>query len=73
MNLATDRIPKFTSVEILTIGKNVDIIKHHDCGVMITGDYLIVTLDSRDNDTSPMTSTGTIYHLSTVKQYKTYK
>lgn len=70
-------VPKFGKVEILlytdlkdkTLTTN---ISYEDCGLILTGDYLIIVIDERDNINNSNTSTGKIYHLSEVKAYKTH-
>ncbi len=76
-------IPKYSKVEIIfhTIvfnGKNhyrsgsTYKDEYLDCGLMITGDYLIIIMDEKDELKSSATSTGKIFPMSEVKAYKTY-
>jgi hypothetical protein len=39
---------------------------------MITGDYIIVTIDEKDEINDTLTSTGKIFHLNEVSAYKTH-
>lgn len=72
----TNVVPKFEKVEMLFYKQNihslfsaVDKLEFKNCGLMITGDYIIVTVD----DESDETSIGEIFPLISVKSYKTYK
>ena len=73
--MTTNMAPKFGKVELLikngSIG--VDNLVFEDCGLMITGDYLIVIIDERDELKNTATSTGKIFKLSEIKSYKTHK
>ncbi len=70
-------VPKFSKVELLIkdILNNVELpsvtkVEFNNCGLMITGDYIIVTIEeSKPNET---TNIGRIFHLSEVSAYKTY-
>jgi hypothetical protein len=71
--------PKFGRVEILvkTEGPtkgSISIIKQtfDDCGLMITGDYIIVIIDERDEINNTLTSTGKIFSLKNIDSYRTY-
>lgn len=68
--------PKFGKVELL-LRKSKDSIgtekiEFSDCGLMITGDYIIIIIDERDNISNTLTSTGNIYRLENVITYKTH-
>jgi hypothetical protein len=72
-------VPKFKKVELLIKDiklPSVTKIEFNNCGLMITGDYIIVTVeDSKLNDdnlTKEITNVGRIFHLSEVSAYKTY-
>ena len=74
MNLATDRAPKFSKVELLRKkGDSIMAEEFQDCGLVITGDYIIVIEDIKESPTSPLISTGNIFHLSEISSYKTTK
>jgi hypothetical protein len=70
-------VPKFGKVELLLYSDLKDKtlttnITHEDCGFIITGDYIIIVIDERNDINNSNTSTGMIYHLSEVKAYKTH-
>lgn len=77
-----NRAPKFGKVELLVINElstnkdpkipNVDKITFEDCGLMITGDYIIVIVDEKDELKDTLTSTGRIFPLNKVQAYKTH-
>ena len=48
-------------------------IEHEDCGMVITGDYVIITEDQNSNvfDESPSVK-GKIYELKEIDSYKLY-
>lgn len=71
-------IPKFSKVEIMLINdaKNKDLpskekLEFFDCGLMITGDYLIVTIDTKEGLDKPNVSLGKIFQLNKIDAYKT--
>jgi hypothetical protein len=74
--------PKFSKVELL-IKKVVDTkgfpafpsvtrLEYLDCGLMITGEYIIVIIDERDEINNSLTSTGKIYPMKDIVSYKTH-
>jgi hypothetical protein len=71
-------IPKFSKVEIMLIDnqKNKGLpskerLEFFDCGLMITGDYIIVTIDTKEGLAEPNVSLGKIFHLNKIEAYKT--
>jgi hypothetical protein len=66
--------PKFGKVELLTKSGNVSrtLETFEDCGLMITGDYIIVILDEKDDINNTLTSIGSIFNLKDIVSYKTY-
>ncbi len=72
-------IPKFGKVELLIKNSDVDDlpsvtkIEFDDCGLMITGDYIIVVIDERDEIKNTVTSTGKIFNMREVQSYRTHK
>ncbi len=71
--------PKFGKVElILKNGKDGTFessrtkVEFDDCGMVITGDYIIIVVDEKTDVETTTTSTGTIYHMSKVHSYKTH-
>jgi hypothetical protein len=75
----TNMIPKFGKVELLIKNSDVDDlpsvtkIEFDDCGLMITGDYIIVVIDERDEIKNTVTSTGKIFNMKEVQSYRTHK
>jgi hypothetical protein len=71
--------PKYSKVEIMLEFKSsdhripkIETLTFLDAGLVITGDYIIVVLDERNEANSNLTTTGKIFSLSQVKAYKTY-
>ena len=74
--------PKFKKVELLLYknksNKNDDIlslykISYDDCAMVITGDFIIITLESGDNNIdTPNSVIGKIYKLEEVDSYRLY-
>lgn len=65
--------PKFGKVELIVKeGNNLKKLEYDDCGMVITGDYIIIVEDEKDDVETSTTSTGTIYHMSEVSKYKTH-
>lgn len=65
--------PKFGKVElILKEGQNRNRIEYNDCGMVITGDYIIIVIDEKNDVETTNTSTGKIFHMSQVDSYKTH-
>jgi hypothetical protein len=71
--------PKFGKVELLlkdgkdgTFKSSRTKIEYDDCGMVITGDYIIIVLDEKSDVETTNTSTGIIYHMSEVEKYKTH-
>jgi len=74
-----NRAPKYSKVELLiksptNIPKllSIEKLEFLDCGLIITGDYIIVIVDETDEVNTSMKSTGNIYPLSQVSSYRTY-
>jgi hypothetical protein len=69
----TNRAPKYSKIELLlnTEG-SVEKLEFLDCGLMITGDYLVVIIDEQDEMKTTLTSTGKIFHMAKIKTYKTH-
>jgi hypothetical protein len=66
--------PKFGKVDLLMrTGNNSRTLKtFDDCGLMITGDYIIVILDEKNDIDNTITSTGNIFNLKDIVSYKTH-
>jgi hypothetical protein len=72
-------VPKFGRVELLLKRPsdnsdipNIELLKFEDCGLMITGDYIVVIVDERDEKNSSISSTGKIFNLNQVDSYRTH-
>lgn len=65
--------PKFGKVELLvkTTSARTN-LTFEDCGLMITGDYIIVILDEKDELNHTLTSVGKIFPLKDIDSYKTH-
>jgi hypothetical protein len=67
----SNTIPKFPKVAIIQIVDEGDSFSRinktfENCGLMITGDYLIITTEKQDG------TVGTVFKLKDVLEYKTY-
>lgn len=51
---------------------NNKLVEFSDCGLVITGDHLIVILDVRDEQNNSLTTTGKIFNLAQVDSYQTH-
>ncbi len=79
VNDIMNMVPKFKKVELLIKDiklPSVTKVEFNNCGLMITGDYIIVTVEdsklNEDKYTKEITNVGRIFHLSEVSAYKTY-
>ena len=79
VNDIMNMVPKFKKVELLIKDiklPSVTKVEFNNCGLMITGDYIIVTVEdsklNEDKYTKEITNVGRIFHLSEVSDYKTY-
>ena len=69
--MANNHIPKFAKVSLrvkLKGAEDLDIYTRtfENCGLMITGDYLIITIDDGEG------TNGKVFNLKDVLEYKTY-
>lgn len=69
--MANNHIPKFAKVSLRLRLRGTDDLSVHtstfeNCGLMITGDYLIITIDDGEG------TNGKIFNLKDVLEYKTY-
>ncbi len=71
--------PKYSKVEIMLVLDSPDpripqtkVLTFLDAGLVLTGDYIVIVLDVRDETNSNLTTTGKIFPLSQVTSYKTY-
>jgi hypothetical protein len=65
-------VPKFSKVALrkrIGLEDKLDLIidTHENCGLVITGNFIVVTTDEGDGSTK-----GKIYKLSEIYDYKTY-
>jgi hypothetical protein len=67
--------PKYSKVELIILnGEGEHLVEHSDCGMVLTGNYLIIVEDCRDETGAVNSATeGIIYNLDKIKTYKTYK
>lgn len=70
--MSINTVPKFSKVALrrkleLEEGYDLVIDTYENCGLMITGNFIVVTTDEGDNSTK-----GKIYKLSEIYDYKTY-
>jgi hypothetical protein len=75
--MTSNMAPKFGKVELLLKTDDSSLpstinISFEDCGLMITGDYIIVIIDERDEIKDALTSTGKIFPLKDIAAYKTH-
>lgn len=65
--------PVFGKIEVW-VTENNSVIKQefNDTGMVITGDYLIIVENNTPTADENLSSTGTIFHMSKIKKYKTY-
>lgn len=72
--------PKYSKIELLiknegyrdTDLKSTTKIEFLDCGLVISGDHLIIIIDERDDINNSLTSTGRIFNLKEISAYKTH-
>lgn len=74
-----NKTPIFGKVEILLKDINNSVsapsitkIEFYNCGLIITGDYIVVVIDEKDDINNKLTSTGRIFNLKDVSAYKTH-
>ncbi len=75
----TNVAPTFSKVEILIKKRVNDVqlpsltkLEFLDAGLVITGDYLIITTKQYGETLEHVNQVGEIYHLSEITAYKTY-
>jgi hypothetical protein len=73
--------PKYSKIELITknnLNQSTSLIEENlltfeDCGMFISGDFLIIVEDTKDETGETNTVTeGTVFNLTNIKQYKTY-
>ena len=75
--MSANRAPKFGKVELLFKSTTNDPINttkliFEDCGLMITGDHIVVIIDEKDEMNNTLTSTGNVFNLRELQAYKTH-
>jgi hypothetical protein len=78
--MSINTAPKFGKIELLIKNegyndkdlRSTTRIQFLDCGLMITGDHLIILIDDKDDINKSPTTTGRIFNLKDVSAYKTY-
>jgi hypothetical protein len=70
--MSINTVPKFSKVVLrrrIEFSEDYDLTTdtYENCGLMITGDFMIVTIDEGDASTK-----GKVYKLSDIFDYKTY-
>lgn len=72
-------IPTFAKVELLvkTLVNDVVIpsltkVEFEDAGMMITGNYMIITVKEYSGELNEMVQTSKIFHLNEINSYRTH-
>lgn len=72
-------IPTFDKVELLVrnvvnevLMPSVTRVEFEDAGMVITGNYMIITTKSYDQDKEEIVQTSNIFHLNEIKSYRTH-
>jgi hypothetical protein len=69
------KAPKFNKVELLLTQNNeLSVIKEefNNCGLMITGDYIIITTDETTDINHSLITTGKVFNIKNVISYRTH-
>lgn len=65
--------PKFSKIELLLKhGDSIEKKEFLDCALVMSGDYLVVVLDEKNELQKSHTTTGEIFNMKDVKAYKTH-
>jgi hypothetical protein len=78
--MSINTAPKYSKIELLiknegyrdTDLRSTTKIEFLDCGLIISGDHLIIVIDERNDINNSLTSTGRIFNLKEISAYKTY-
>lgn len=78
--MSINTAPKYSKIELLVKNegyRDTDLrsttkIEFLDCGLIISGDHLIIVIDERNDINNSLTSTGRIFNLKEISAYKTY-
>lgn len=72
-------IPTFEKVELLVrtivnevVMPSLNKIEFEDAGMVITGNYMIITTKQYVWETNEVVQTSQIFHLNEIKSYRTY-
>lgn len=65
--------PKYGTIELGLKGKDKEVLSFQDCGMFISGDHLVIVIDTKDSIQNTQTSQGNIFSLSDLVYYKTYQ
>jgi hypothetical protein len=63
--------PKYGKIELFLRDGNTETF--NNCGMVITGDNLIIVIDEKDSIANTEVSNGTIFPISQIASYKTHK
>ena len=64
--------PKYSKIELID-NRDAEPIIHKDCGMFITGEKLVIVIDTNDSIQAQTISEGIVYDLNKIHSYKTYK
>jgi len=72
-------IPTFTKVELLVktvindvVMPSLSKVEFEDAGMMITGNYMIITTKEYNGELNEMVQTSKIFHLNEINSYRTH-
>jgi hypothetical protein len=72
-------IPTFTKVELLVktvindvVMPSLSKVEFEDAGMMITGNYMIITTKEYNSELNEMVQTSKIFHLNEINSYRTH-
>jgi hypothetical protein len=64
--------PKYSKVE-LVLNEPIQTKTHTDCGMVISGNKLIIVEDTNDSIHNTQVTEGIVYDLDNISRYRTYK
>tara|TARA_B100000927_G_scaffold45106_5_gene32593 strand:+ start:580 stop:795 length:216 start_codon:yes stop_codon:yes gene_type:complete len=65
--------PIFGKIELLIKDKGgINKEEYYDSGMVITGNYIIIVVNERDDVETTNSSTGIIYKMEDIKSYRTH-
>ena len=65
--------PIFGKIELLIKDKDkINKEEYYDSGMVITGNYIIIVVNERDDVETTNSSTGIIYNIEDIKSYRTH-